>query len=121
MKTLILAAAAILALALTTTDLTAEQRADVKSAQQALAQIGHDPGSIDGVLGPQTVAALRAYQKANGLPETGRLDEPTLAKLQPSGGDPSASPADPAQAKKTGANAGEGASYNRSTEKKTSQ
>ena len=118
MKTLILVAAAVLSLSLATADLTAEQRADVKSAQQALAQAGHDPGSIDGVLGRQTVAALRAYQKANGLPETGRLDEPTLAKLQPSGGDASASPADPAQATKTGANVGEGASYNRSSEKK---
>ena len=118
MKTLMLAAAAILALVLTTTDLIAEQRADVERAQQALAQAGHDPGSIDGVMGPQTVAALRAYQKANSLPETGRLDEATLEKLQPAGGEASASPADPAQAKKTGANVGEGASYNRSTGKK---
>jgi peptidoglycan hydrolase-like protein with peptidoglycan-binding domain len=119
MKTLILAAAAVLALSLATADLTAEQRADVKSVQQTLAQAGHDPGAIDGVLGPKTSAALRAYQKANGLGETGRLDEATLAALQPSGGgDTKPSAADPAQAQKTGANVGEGASYNRSTEKK---
>lgn len=118
MKALILAAAAVLALALTT-DLTAEQRDDVKSAQQALAQAGHDPGAIDGVVGSQTSAALRAYQKANGLSETGQLDEATLAKLQPSGGDASPSAADPAKARETGANAGEGAAYNRSTEKKS--
>ena len=118
MKTLILAAAALLALSLLTTDLTAEQRDDVKGAQQALAHAGHDPGSIDGVMGPQTVAALRAYQKANGLSETGQLDEATLAKLSPAGGDTKPSPADPAKARETGANAGEGAAYNRSTEKK---
>jgi peptidoglycan hydrolase-like protein with peptidoglycan-binding domain len=118
MKTLVLAAVALLALALATTDLTAQPSADVKSAQQALAQAGHDPGAIDGVVGPQTAAALRAYQKANGLTETGRLDEATVAKLQPAGGDTKPSAADPAQARKTGANAGEGAAYNRSTEKK---
>jgi peptidoglycan hydrolase-like protein with peptidoglycan-binding domain len=118
MKSLILAAAAVLALSLLTADLTAEQRADVKRVQQALAAAGHDPGAIDGVVGPKTASALRAYQKANGLGETGRMDEATLAALQPGSGETTPSAADPAEAKKTGANVGEGAAYNRSTEKK---
>ena len=102
-------------------------RAQVERAQRALKDAGHDPGAIDGVVGAQTTAALKAYQKQQGLTPTGRLDEPTIAKL--GGGEPSAStappgggqkpsPADPAQATKTGANAGEGASYSRSNEKK---
>jgi peptidoglycan hydrolase-like protein with peptidoglycan-binding domain len=107
--------------------------ADIKEAQKALKHNGHDPGLIDGVIGPHTSAALMAYQKEQGLSVTGRLDDATLAKLearsasdarlrsgssgsQPTG-DTRPSAVDPADAHKSGANVGEGASYNRSTEK----
>lgn len=53
----------------------------VKSVQQALQDKGHDPGPIDGVMGPKTMAALRAFQKDQKLPETGRLDDQTRGKL----------------------------------------
>ena len=53
----------------------------VKSLQKALQAKGMEPGPIDGVLGPKTRAALRSYQKDQKLPETGRLDNETLAKL----------------------------------------
>ena len=53
----------------------------VKSAQQALQTNGQDPGPIDGHIGPKTKAALRAYQEANGLKATGKLDAETLQKL----------------------------------------
>ena len=114
MKTLILGTAAILALTLT----VSQASQDVESVQRALAEAGHDPGAIDGVMGPRTTAALKAYQQQHELEPTGQLDDATRAKLQPTGGDVKPSPADPAQAKKTGANVGEGAAYNRSTEKK---
>ena len=39
----------------------------IRQAQEALKNKGRDPGPIDGVLGPRTVAALNAYQKAEGL------------------------------------------------------
>jgi peptidoglycan hydrolase-like protein with peptidoglycan-binding domain len=106
--------------------------ADIKEAQKALKHNGHDPGLIDEVIGPHTSAALMAYQKEQGLSVTGRLDDATLAKLEPrsasdarlrsgsSGsqptGDTRPSAVDPADAHKRGANVGEGASYNRSTE-----
>ena len=100
---------------------------DVERAQQALKQMGHDPGPVDGVVGAQTAAALRAYQKAQGLRVTGQLDPATTAKLgEPTkapvnvpqtGGDTRPNAVDPAQATKTGANVGEGASYSRSNEK----
>jgi peptidoglycan hydrolase-like protein with peptidoglycan-binding domain len=32
-------------------------------------------------MGPKTAAALRAFQKSEGLPETGRLDSATRGKL----------------------------------------
>jgi len=54
-----------------------------RDAQRQLKALGFDPGSTDGALGPQTEAALRAYQHAYRLPETGRLDEVTLRSLLP--------------------------------------
>jgi Putative peptidoglycan binding domain len=54
---------------------------DVKKAQEALKSKGHDPGSIDGTLGPKTRQAISAFQKANGLKETGSLDTETATKL----------------------------------------
>lgn len=56
-------------------------REHVKAAQQALKEKGYDPGTTDGVMGPQTQAALKDFQKAQGLQETGRLDAETMAKL----------------------------------------
>ena len=128
MKTLALVVIAGSMLALATAPVAAQARGrqDVERAQRALEQAGHDPGPIDGVMGAQTSAALRAYQKAHGLEASGRLDDATLAKLgepvkspsasPPTGGDMKPNAVDPAQGTKTGANVGEGASYSRSTE-----
>ena len=70
----------------------------VKAAQQALKDKGHDPGAIDGVMGPKTKAALKDFQKKEGLKESGQLDSETMAKLDmktsaAGGSSPSASPA----------------------------
>jgi putative peptidoglycan binding protein len=53
----------------------------VKSVQKALQDKGMDPGPIDGVMGPKTMAALKAFQKDQKLPESGRLDDQTREKL----------------------------------------
>jgi peptidoglycan hydrolase-like protein with peptidoglycan-binding domain len=53
----------------------------VKAAQQALKDKGHDPGAIDGMMGPKTQAAVRDFQSKEGLKASGRLDAETLAKL----------------------------------------
>ncbi len=55
----------------------------ILECQVALARAGLSPGSIDGVMGGQTRAALRAYQRREGLPVTGQLDEPTVVRLWP--------------------------------------
>jgi peptidoglycan hydrolase-like protein with peptidoglycan-binding domain len=55
----------------------------LRYAQRQLKALGFDPGSTDGTFGPQTEAALRAYQHSYRLPETGRLDEVTLRSLLP--------------------------------------
>ena len=126
MKTSRLATAVVLATALGAMPAWAQRGADIERVQKALKDNGHDPGPIDGVNGPRTAAALKAYQKAQGLEATGRLDDATAAKLgganrtpstTQSGGDTRPSPSDPAQANKTGANVGEGASYSRSNQK----
>jgi peptidoglycan hydrolase-like protein with peptidoglycan-binding domain len=64
----------------------------VRAAQQALKDKGHDPGAIDGVLGTKTQAALRDFQKKEGLKESGRLDAQTMAKLGVESSSPAASP-----------------------------
>lgn len=58
----------------------------IKVVQEALRDQGYEPGPIDGVAGPKTEAALRAFQSAKGLEQTGRIDFATMAKLgiQPS-------------------------------------
>ena len=47
----------------------------VASLQRALARLGYDPGSADGVLGPRSRAAIRAFQASAGLPVDGRVSK----------------------------------------------
>jgi cytochrome c peroxidase len=65
--------------------LTAQERGpsqeQVIRAQERLKAAGHDPGSVDGVWGPQTEAAVRNYQQHYGLPISGVLDEATRTAL----------------------------------------
>jgi peptidoglycan hydrolase-like protein with peptidoglycan-binding domain len=56
-------------------------RDEVKKLQEALKAKGEDPGSMDGVMGRKTHAALKAFQKANGLKMTGTLNHETAEKL----------------------------------------
>jgi peptidoglycan hydrolase-like protein with peptidoglycan-binding domain len=56
-------------------------REQVKAVQQALKDKGHDPGDVDGAMGPKTQAALRDFQQKEGLKATGRADSDTMAKL----------------------------------------
>lgn len=51
------------------------------AVQIALAKRGISSGSIDGVAGSQTRAALRVFQRAEGLPVTGQPDPATLRRL----------------------------------------
>jgi lipoprotein-anchoring transpeptidase ErfK/SrfK len=53
----------------------------VFEAQVELHRRGFSCGSIDGVAGPQTAAALRAFQRHRALPETGILDPDTREQL----------------------------------------
>jgi hypothetical protein len=56
--------------------------ADVIEAQTLLALLGYNPGGTDGVAGPRTQAAVRAFQRDHGLRVDGHIDEPLFAKLE---------------------------------------
>ncbi len=55
---------------------------DIKGVQSALKKAGFDPGPIDGIPGTKTLAAIKAFQKANRLiVTTGELNPETLNLL----------------------------------------
>jgi peptidoglycan hydrolase-like protein with peptidoglycan-binding domain len=64
-----------------TDSLSLARTAAILDAQVALDRIGISPGSIDGVPGSQTRAAIRAFQLREGLPLTGELDTNTRARI----------------------------------------
>lgn len=76
----------------------------VKTLQQQLIKLGYLSGNADGVYGPKTVAAVKAYQKANKLSADGVAGSKTLGSLGGSSGAaataaPAATPAPAAPAK----------------------
>ena len=54
---------------------------NVRAAQAYLGYRGFDPGGVDGLTGPHTSAALKAFQQGAGLPITGAADPATLQAL----------------------------------------
>ena len=59
----------------------ADRAALVKKIQTLLAEQGYDPGPADGVAGAKTRDAVRAYQRENGIAETGQIDGGLVAAL----------------------------------------
>ena len=53
----------------------------VKSLQEELAQLNYYEGSIDGIMGSQTVQAIQDLQREAGLPQTGVMNSATEAAL----------------------------------------
>ncbi len=49
----------------------------VETLQRQLGQLNYYEGSIDGLMGPQTVAAIQYLQRDAGLPQTGQLNAAT--------------------------------------------
>ena len=56
----------------------------VKKVQRKLKNLGYYDGSIDGDYGSGTKAAVKRFQKKNGLNETGKVNKSTLEKLNSS-------------------------------------
>ncbi len=57
---------------------------DVKKVQEALQNLGLDIGKtgVDGILGPATQAAIKAFQELHNIEPTGIIDEATLNALK---------------------------------------
>ena len=56
---------------------------DVRSVQEALKGLGLYTAKVDGIIGPKTKAAIRAFQRINGLSQDGIAGPKTLAALFP--------------------------------------
>jgi murein L,D-transpeptidase YcbB/YkuD len=54
---------------------------DMRAVEEALQTKGYKPGKIDGVADDEARAAIRAFQKDNGLPVTGMVDQKTADRL----------------------------------------
>ncbi|KQS90284.1 hypothetical protein ASG50_07445 [Rhizobium sp. Leaf386] len=50
--------------------------------QRLLTRGGYVLGPIDGIVGKKTRAAIKAFQFASGLDQTGEFDTPTVARLR---------------------------------------
>lgn len=62
---------------------------EVKTLQGQLAEFAHDPGKLDGILGPKTLAAVNSFEGVQGLPLSGGEILPaTLALLAELAGAP---------------------------------
>jgi uncharacterized protein len=60
-----------------------QQRLELaRRIQEALQVLGLYAGKLDGVVGVKTKAAIRRWQKRNGLPDTVDVDQDQLAKLE---------------------------------------
>jgi len=55
---------------------------DIRAAQEALVDFGYGKLKADGSLGPSTRKAVAAFERAKGLPVTGRLGTATLQALR---------------------------------------
>ena len=62
--------------------LTTTSPAVIREAEKLLKLAGYHPGKLDGKSSPAFESAVKAYQAARGLPETGVVDARTLKKLR---------------------------------------
>jgi peptidoglycan hydrolase-like protein with peptidoglycan-binding domain len=53
----------------------------IRTVQQALADLGYNPGKADGQLRSETQQAIREFEKNSGLPVTGRISGVLVARL----------------------------------------
>ena len=53
----------------------------IRSVQTALAKLGYRVGRADGRLGETTIAAIRAFEKQQSMPDTGRISGDLLTRL----------------------------------------
>jgi tetratricopeptide (TPR) repeat protein len=57
----------------------------VRKVQQNLSRLGYNPGPADGIIGPKTRAAVKAFQRDNDLKIDSRINEALLEQLVSAG------------------------------------
>ncbi|MEM9632659.1 MAG: peptidoglycan-binding protein [Pseudomonadota bacterium] len=57
-------------------------RKTVEFVQRSLADRGYDPGPADGIWGRRTAAAVKAFQRSEGLTQSGVIDEALVSALR---------------------------------------
>ncbi|MES1924680.1 lytic murein transglycosylase [Salinisphaera sp. T31B1] len=60
-------------------------RSDLKAMQRGLNRLGYDTGTPDGIMGPNTRAGLRAFQRAQGLTPDGYPTFELLRRIEDAG------------------------------------
>lgn len=55
---------------------------EVARAQRLLARLGYTPGPADGLMGPQTVEAIRSFERSAGVVVTGRVTPDLISRLE---------------------------------------
>lgn len=59
-----------------------EKVSQVKQVQTMLTELGYEIGGADGSVGPKTRAAIMSFERANSLPETGRVNAALVDRLE---------------------------------------
>ncbi|WP_201842769.1 peptidoglycan-binding domain-containing protein [Microvirga zambiensis] len=67
---------------ISTTSSVRLSKREVRAAQEALVDFGYGKLKADGSFGPSTRKAVKAFQRANGLPVSGRLGTATFQALR---------------------------------------
>lgn len=52
-----------------------------RAIQHRLVDLGYKPGAVDGMMGPRTRAAIRAFERDHGMPQTGQPSPAVIAAL----------------------------------------
>lgn len=65
-----------------TTSAVRLSKQEIRTAQEALVDFGYGKLKADGALGPSTRKAVEAFERAKGLPVTGKLGTATLQALR---------------------------------------
>ena len=68
--------------AVSTTSAVRLSKQEIRTAQEALVDFGYGKLKADGALGPSTRKAVEAFERAKGLPVTGKLGTATLQALR---------------------------------------
>jgi peptidoglycan hydrolase-like protein with peptidoglycan-binding domain len=54
----------------------------ITEAQRLLSELGYNPGAADGITGPKTTEAVKAFQRDHSLAEDGEVTEGLLEQLR---------------------------------------